>query len=861
MQLPCLTACDALVFGSHEGAMARALTLAQEGQRVLLAASSTCLYDVQRSTGDWRIPRDIPAPWDALFFPAHALDAAGLLHPDRLKQHGEHLMAEAGVQLLYAVQLLGWQNGYAVLSHKSGPCTVKCKHVYDCSRAEKFTPDSYCLHIMKDGQHRQLFLPTSLTDGTPQAQFGRYQEALERLPEGVTLARGGVEACTGEGYSPRQAVADCLTMNPCMPGYVPYALSLQAENPVHHRYEQVELPLPAPAEDDCDVLIVGGGTAGAAAALFSARMGMQTRLIEMNHMLGGTATIGGVSTYWFGHRSGATAIIDRAVQDCCERYHLPRKACLWSDSDVFLPDVKAHVLLGLCLEAGVDVRFGCTACAVETQQNRVASVYYAYQGQPTLTRARMILDCTGDGDICMFAGANHVYGNDIDGMTYWSSLAQFVAPDRYKNNFSTMVHVGDPLDYTRFIIAGRKLGPSPYDHGQYVAVRESRHIRGMETCTLEDIVTMKPVCNPLYACFSNFDPKGRLTADMCYFGLLPPNQLILIPRGAVIPVDRHGHPFYGLLIGGKAISCTHDAFPALRMQPDLQAQGLALAALAFCCLSQNVPAWEAQGMRQQILRSGGDIPHAPVPVRLPLPEVITALKGDEPWQWLDAPVDSYVSVLSPILRVMTAKADEAIPLLKARLSLTDDPALRLTLSRLLLWHHSADGAAAVLAEIRRLLNEADDLPQRAGSINYGQMLPDHGLMPEAVFLINALAHINHPGVLPLMDDILTRLETIERDWYDLRAGIYCYCESFAYIALRNGEQAFVPLLRRLLALPEFQQEPDSALLSERLQMLKITLLHALHHLGCPDGTQGLYLAAQDKRLILALAAQQLLSHL
>ena len=131
-------------------------------------------------------------------------------------------------------------------------------------------------------------------------------------------------------------------------------------------------------------------------------------------------------------------------------------------------------------------------------------------------------------------------------------------------------------------------------------------------------------------------------------------------------------------------------------------------------------------------------------------------------------------------------------------------------------------------------------------------------MPEVVYLINTLAHAQHPDVLPLMTEVLTRLEAAERDWHNLRAGIYCYCESFAYIALRNGDPAFAQLLRRLLTLPEFQQEPDNALLSERLQMLKITLLHALHRLGCPDGTQGLRLAAQDRRLILALAAEQLL---
>ena len=41
-----------------------------------------------------------------------------------------------------------------------------------------------------------------------------------------------------------------------------------------------------------DVLIAGGGTAGALAAIASARYGAKTLLIERGHYLGGTATYG-----------------------------------------------------------------------------------------------------------------------------------------------------------------------------------------------------------------------------------------------------------------------------------------------------------------------------------------------------------------------------------------------------------------------------------------------------------------------------------------------------------------------------------------------------------------------------------------
>src|SRR5690606_3488975 len=46
--------------------------------------------------------------------------------------------------------------------------------------------------------------------------------------------------------------------------------------------------------ENVDVLVCGGGSAGAVAAIQAARAGTRTLLIEANGMLGGTTTVGGV---------------------------------------------------------------------------------------------------------------------------------------------------------------------------------------------------------------------------------------------------------------------------------------------------------------------------------------------------------------------------------------------------------------------------------------------------------------------------------------------------------------------------------------------------------------------------------------
>lgn len=105
--------------------------------------------------------------------------------------------------------------------------------------------------------------------------------------------------------------------------------------------EEVRRPV---RQKRCDVLVAGGGTAGALAALHAARGGAETVLIERQYALGGTSTVGGVSTYWFGNRYRAVREIDRETDRYMEQLGLPRKPGIWSDSDDFHPGVRAWVL-------------------------------------------------------------------------------------------------------------------------------------------------------------------------------------------------------------------------------------------------------------------------------------------------------------------------------------------------------------------------------------------------------------------------------------------------------------------------------------------------------------------------------------
>lgn len=239
MELPILTRCDALVLGGTTAAMVCALSLRQQGLEVLLAAPETHLYTGIFRTGDLR-PVHVAAPWQELLFPAETLEN-GLLHPDRLKRHGETLLQARGVRLLYACQALGWNEDGAVMAHKSGVYAIPCRAVYDL-RATPVSGDTYMLHHMHEGQLCLTPIPARAGD-TPRQQYERYEAALDLLPPGDTLARGGTAATLAEGL-PLQAMIDAgLYARPAAPDLPPWVEPLHA---LPTACDTAALPLPRP---------------------------------------------------------------------------------------------------------------------------------------------------------------------------------------------------------------------------------------------------------------------------------------------------------------------------------------------------------------------------------------------------------------------------------------------------------------------------------------------------------------------------------------------------------------------------------------------------------------------------------------
>jgi hypothetical protein len=598
----------------------------------------------------------------------------------------------------------------------------------------------------------------------------------------------------------------------------------------------------------CDVLVIGGGTAGAMAALHAARGGVKTILVESQYALGGTGTIGGVNSYWFGNRYQDVSEIDQAVDQVYQKLDLQRESGIWSKHDHFHGGIKAYVLLKLCLEAGVEVIFGQMAYAVEG--GGVLVVKTAGPAGKKDYQGKQLIDATGDGDIAVLAGADYVYGSAADAITYWASLAQYPGIDTYQNNFSSLVRCEDPWDMTRFIRLSRQRGDCMFDHGIYVSMRESRHICGKTQINLKDMINFRQYEDALYTCYSNYDPKGKLSADMIYCGWLVPQMQIQVPLSALLPIDKKGNQIKGLYIAGKAISATHNAFPSLRMQPDLMHQGAVLGLLAATAVRRDcsIETLDQVSCRRLIEEYTGDELTLPVGDDWDCKTYVEKLTGKERRHWVDVSFFYMEKEVNAKLAIVTAASEEVCTALLQRIAKEQaDFDLVCELKQLALWHGGGVDMEDIIAKMNDELSTG--LPMRKASVMCAQLLPDHGVMPELVYQMNLLAHGGQTfptGTFPIQifEKVMQYLIQQDRDYHDIKKGIYHYIESFAYVAERSGEMAFLPLLTKLQQFKEFEQafKPERAtdILTERLLILWLRLNSARARLGDQNGYQALF---------------------
>lgn len=173
------------------------------------------------------------------------------------------------------------------------------------------------------------------------------------------------------------------------------------------------IPTLAGSQDRTEVLVVGGGTGGTAAAIQAARSGVPTLLVEPTSMLGGMLTAAGVSCTDGNHLlpSGMWQEFREALY---RHYGTRNLASGWVSNTCFEPSVGDSIFKAMAAaEPRLRVLHGWWFTGVTKQGNKVTGARFTNaKGEKLTVAANLTIDATELGDVLAGAGAAFFLGMD-----------------------------------------------------------------------------------------------------------------------------------------------------------------------------------------------------------------------------------------------------------------------------------------------------------------------------------------------------------------------------------------------------------------------------------------------------------------
>lgn len=173
-----------------------------------------------------------------------------------------------------------------------------------------------------------------------------------------------------------------------------------------------------PIVEEDEVIVCGGGPAGFAAALASARSGAKTRLLEVNGCVGGVWTAGAL-----------TLIIDAQnkpgiMREVLHKLEERSASNVLPNGSVAYDTEKTKLLLeDMLLEAGVKIQLHTRVVGAVTDiNNRLSVIVTESKSGRQAWRAKSFIDCSGDGDLAAQAGCGFEFGQPGTGLTQPMSL-------------------------------------------------------------------------------------------------------------------------------------------------------------------------------------------------------------------------------------------------------------------------------------------------------------------------------------------------------------------------------------------------------------------------------------------------------
>ena len=170
---------------------------------------------------------------------------------------------------------------------------------------------------------------------------------------------------------------------------------------------------------EADVIVCGGGPAGIAAAISSARTGAKTILIEQFGALGGVWTTGLLSNVIdYQNKQGIMSELTQRLQKSDAQY----------TAKVYDAELMKVTLDRMCQEAGVQTRLYTRVVGAKVNsKKKIDYIVTESTSGNEHWKAKVYIDATGNGDLGAQAGCGFDYGHPESGKTQPMSLMAVIA--------------------------------------------------------------------------------------------------------------------------------------------------------------------------------------------------------------------------------------------------------------------------------------------------------------------------------------------------------------------------------------------------------------------------------------------------
>lgn len=269
----------------------------------------------------------------------------------------------------------------------------------------------------------------------------------------------------------------------------------------------------------CDVAVVGGGTAGFAAAVGAARSGAKTVLLERGAYLGGQATHSSVAAfcglYSRGNPpvqivAGVGEILLQQLRDLGEDTTCWVSPTTGNTSVRFQPEMLKLAMDLVVEQFGVELLLHAVLIDAQIEDGRVRSIECADDSGRFTVEAKAFVDATGDANLAFLAGCETLWGNE-KGVVQQAGLVARI--DRISADTDTT-----PGEMAKAIVKAREAGiaPLPKDNGFMIRVdgadigyctAPSVTISSLDSRTLTDAeVTLRRQAHAYVKAFQQYMP-------------------------------------------------------------------------------------------------------------------------------------------------------------------------------------------------------------------------------------------------------------------------------------------------------------------------------------------------------------------